>query len=116
MEKTNTGNTGNTGNKTNNGNVNTGNSQKNSQTRNNSNQSSKTNTGTGNAVQSTTGKVDVSKADFVINTNTKKFHLPGCSSVDDMKDEHKLLHNGSVEEVIDMGYTPCARCLPEYRN
>lgn len=43
---------------------------------------------------------------YVLNTNTKKFHYPTCSSVDDMKEKNKQIYTGSREEVINMGYVP----------
>ena len=49
---------------------------------------------------------------YVLNTNTKKFHLPSCSSVKDMKDKNKQEVTCSRDEVIDMGYVPCKRCEP----
>lgn len=49
---------------------------------------------------------------YVLNTNTKKFHLPDCSSVKTMKDKNKQVFNGSREEVIAQGYKPCKRCNP----
>lgn len=49
---------------------------------------------------------------YVLNTNTKKFHLPSCSSVKDMKDKNKREVSCSRDEVIDMGYVPCKRCNP----
>ena len=49
---------------------------------------------------------------YVLNTNTKKFHYPTCSSVDDMKEKNKQIYTGSRDEVINMGYVPCKRCNP----
>lgn len=49
---------------------------------------------------------------YVLNTNTKKFHYPTCSSVDDMKEKNKQIYTGSREEVINIGYVPCKRCNP----
>ena len=49
---------------------------------------------------------------YVLNTNTKKFHYPTCSSVDDMKEKNKQIYTDSREEVINMGYVPCKRCNP----
>lgn len=54
----------------------------------------------------------VEKADYVANTNTGKFHYPSCSSVDDMKEENKMLFNGTRDELISDGYVPCKRCNP----
>lgn len=49
---------------------------------------------------------------YVLNTNTKEFHLPSCLSVKDMKDKNKQEVTCSRDEVIDMGYVPCKRCNP----
>lgn len=49
---------------------------------------------------------------YVLNTNTHKFHQPGCSSVKDMKESNKLFFEGTRDEVIEQGYVPCKRCNP----
>lgn len=49
--------------------------------------------------------------DFIINTNTGKFHLTTCSSVDDMAEHNKKEYSGTVEELVEQGYRPCKRCL-----
>ena len=51
-------------------------------------------------------------ATYILNKNTKKFHYPSCSSVEDMKEKNKLEFTGSRDEVINMGYVPCKRCKP----
>lgn len=58
------------------------------------------------------GTASSGKCTYVLNTNTKKFHLPSCSSVDDMKEKNKKEVSCSREEVINMGYAPCKRCNP----
>ena len=50
--------------------------------------------------------------DYVLNTNTHKFHVPDCSSVADISPHNRLDFSGSREEVIAMGYVPCKRCKP----
>ena len=50
--------------------------------------------------------------DYVLNTNTKKFHYPSCSSVKRMSEKNKAFYNGTREEVIAMGYDPCGNCHP----
>ena len=52
------------------------------------------------------------KEDFVLNKNTKRFHLENCSSVKDMKPKNKELFNGTREWLISNGYTPCGACNP----
>lgn len=49
---------------------------------------------------------------YVLNTNTKKFHLPSCSSVKQMKDKNRQDFTGTRDEVIRMGCDPCKRCNP----
>lgn len=49
---------------------------------------------------------------YILNTNTKKFHYPTCSSVDRMKEKNKSYYTGTREEVIGMGYEPCGNCKP----
>ena len=53
-----------------------------------------------------------SDVDYILNTNTKKFHYPSCSSVDDMKDKNKQEYSGSRDDLIAQGYSPCGRCKP----
>lgn len=55
---------------------------------------------------------NVEATDYVLNTNTKKFHYPDCSSVDQMKDHNRRDYSGTKYEVLDMGYVPCKRCNP----
>lgn len=49
---------------------------------------------------------------YILNTNTKKFHYPSCSSVSDMKEKNKEVFEGTREQAIEMGYSPCKRCNP----
>ena len=49
---------------------------------------------------------------YVLNTNTKRFHYPDCDSVHAMKEKNKQIIESTREEIIDMGYTPCAVCSP----
>lgn len=53
-----------------------------------------------------------SQASYILNTNTKKFHYPSCSSVDDMKEKNKQEFFGSRDEAVAQGYSPCGRCKP----
>lgn len=49
---------------------------------------------------------------YILNTNTKKFHYPSCSSVDQMSDKNRQEFTGTRDEVIATGYDPCGRCHP----
>ena len=49
---------------------------------------------------------------YVLNTNTKKFHYPGCKSVKQMKEKNRKDYTGSRDEIIKMGFVPCKNCNP----
>lgn len=49
---------------------------------------------------------------YILNTNTKKFHLPSCSSVNQMKESNKQTYTGSRDDLISQGYDPCKKCNP----
>lgn len=50
--------------------------------------------------------------EYVINTNTGKFHYSWCDSVSDIKPENREDFTGSRNEIIDRGYIPCKKCDP----
>lgn len=50
--------------------------------------------------------------EYILNTNTKKFHYPDCDSVRAMKEKNKQVTYSSREELIEDGYQPCAVCNP----
>ena len=50
--------------------------------------------------------------EYVANTNTKKFHYPGCDSVKKMKESNKWVLTCDRDYLIDRGYDPCKRCNP----
>lgn len=51
-------------------------------------------------------------ASYIANKNTKKFHIPSCSSVSQMKEKNKKYLNCSRDEAIAQGYSPCGNCNP----
>ena len=48
---------------------------------------------------------------YIINKNTKKFHLPTCSSAIDMKPQNKKESDKTKEELEKLGYSPCKSCI-----
>lgn len=48
---------------------------------------------------------------YVLNTNTKKFHLPSCSSVEDITKGNKKMVTETKEKLESQGYAACGRCL-----
>ena len=49
---------------------------------------------------------------YVVNTNTGKFHNPFCSSVKTIKDDNRWDYTGTRDELISNGYNPCKKCNP----
>ncbi len=49
---------------------------------------------------------------YILNTNSHKFHLPSCSSVNKISDKNKESYYGSRDELINEGYEPCGVCNP----
>ena len=49
---------------------------------------------------------------YVLNTNTRKFHVDGCRSIGQMKDSNRQDIDATRDEVIAMGYSPCGICHP----
>ncbi len=48
---------------------------------------------------------------YILNTNSKKIHLPDCSAVDNMSDSNKA-YTDDYDQAISEGYTPCKICNP----
>ena len=49
---------------------------------------------------------------YIINTNTGKFHYTWCSSVKKISEKNKWNYTGTRDSVIKMGYEPCKKCNP----
>ncbi len=52
------------------------------------------------------------KQRYVLNTSSKRFHLPSCSSVVDMKESNRQDYKGPRKLLIAQGYQPCGNCNP----
>lgn len=48
---------------------------------------------------------------YVGNSETGKFHAPGCGDVDKMRDGNKIYFS-SRDEAVNSGYSPCGHCNP----
>lgn len=62
--------------------------------------------------QQPSSNVKKTSSSYIANTNSHKFHKPSCSSVSDMKEKNKWYFEGSRDELINQGYSPCKRCKP----
>lgn len=75
-----------------------------------SSSSSRSSTSSPSSTSSTNSRS--STGSYVLNTNSRKFHLPGCGSVKTMAEHNKSYVNMSRSEVISAGYSPCGNCNP----
>ncbi len=48
---------------------------------------------------------------YILNTNTKKYHLPDCSSAAKIAEKNKAASSASTQELEAQGYEPCGNCL-----
>lgn len=49
---------------------------------------------------------------YILNTSSRKFHEPSCSSVTDMAEHNKKEVSATRDELIKEGYDPCGNCKP----
>lgn len=52
------------------------------------------------------------QGEYVLNTNSNKFHLPSCSGAIEMSDKNRQDYTGSRELLIIQGFEPCSQCNP----
>ena len=50
--------------------------------------------------------------DYVLNINSKKFHIPGKSCAESISDKNKEYYIGTRDQLIEKGYDPCGICKP----
>ena len=55
---------------------------------------------------------DEPEISYILNTSSRKFHLPTCSGASSMKKENREEYSGSREDLIAQGYEPCGTCKP----
>lgn len=49
---------------------------------------------------------------YILNTGSRKFHLPSCEGAREMKPENRQEYTGTRELLIVQGYKPCGSCKP----
>lgn len=50
--------------------------------------------------------------EYVLNTNSKKFHYSTCASAKKISDKNRATSSLSRDELIAGGYSPCGNCNP----
>ena len=67
---------------------------------------------TGDSYYGDKNEEDFKNAEYILNTNSKKFHLSECSAVNKIKDENKEVSTKTRDELIAEGYAACKQCNP----
>lgn len=49
---------------------------------------------------------------YILNRNSRKFHLEDCENAATIKDKNKENYTGTRDMLIAQGYTPCGACNP----
>lgn len=49
---------------------------------------------------------------YIMNTHTKKFHLPSCRYVKQIQQTNRQEFSGTRDELLKAGYTSCGTCDP----
>lgn len=52
---------------------------------------------------------------YVLNTSSKKIHLPDCSGVTSMNPANRQDYTGTLQSLLDQGYEPCGICHPDQK-
>lgn len=47
---------------------------------------------------------------YILNTNTKKYHIPGCDAINDIAENNRVEYTGTSDLLEAEGYTACKRC------
>lgn len=49
---------------------------------------------------------------YILNTSSKKFHKESCSGAASISEANKKTYNGTRDDLIEDGYSPCGTCKP----
>ena len=47
---------------------------------------------------------------YIVNTKTKKYHSPVCSSIREISEEHRRTVS-DIASLTERGYSPCSKCI-----
>ncbi len=67
---------------------------------------------TGDKTTVATTTQQVQQQQYVLNTSSKKIHLPSCGAVQSVKEENKRVVYETKETLIEQGYEACKSCRP----
>lgn len=62
---------------------------------------------------SESSQADQAVRNYVLNTNSMKYHLPSCNSVNSISEDNVEIFNGTAEQLEGDGYTGCKNCISD---
>ena len=62
--------------------------------------------------ETTTEISSESQSDYILNTNSMKFHYPSCHAAEKISDKNKKEYYGTRDVVVEQGYKSCGICNP----
>ncbi len=62
---------------------------------------------------SESSQADQAVRNYVLNTNSMKYHLPSCNSVNSINEDNVEIFNGTAEQLEGDGYTGCKNCISD---
>ena len=65
-----------------------------------------------NRNENSDGSTEGEVCDYILNTSTKKFHLPGKSCAPKSDSKNYKAYSGTREDLIADNYVPCKSCNP----
>ena len=68
-------------------------------------------TGDSQAADDTPAADTAAEQTYVLNTRSKKYHLPDCPCVDSISSANRQDYTGTQEALRAEGYTPCGQCI-----
>ena len=66
---------------------------------------------TGESRLAQSSETSESEGTYILNTNSKKIHLPTCSSASSISDKNKKEYKGYLSDLLNGGYTKCSSCF-----
>lgn len=57
------------------------------------------------------GEDEEEKRTYIVNVESRKFHKIGCSAEKKILPENRRAVEGSFEQLVEMGYSPCGICF-----
>ncbi len=69
-------------------------------------------TGESRLAEQTGEQEQAQSGEYILNTNSKRFHDVSCKQAQDIKESNRQEYSGSRETLIANGYKPCGGCNP----